>query len=271
MRRNLMFAVCIASLLALAADTAGAKVIHYTLMNVNFNAPPLPSGGAVADSSAVGTFDYDTVTQQISNISIVTTSIPGTLDCYETGTPVCPSNSTRVILNYTGSNYISSIPGESGGATAQLVSDPSNGNNQMIVFYSNVNGGGSVSAPGGTTSTKCNRFLVNGCVLSLTIAKNALNGGGVIPLVSDYPNASQSTPGSADPQGNAINASESFQGNLNCSFTRDSFAPGGYLTAGGGFIAFSGFALLVGAYISAQAWRRSRAVTVRRLVDSVTL
>ncbi len=262
MHRKLILALCIGSLCALADSTASAKVIHYTLSNVNFNAPPLPSGGAVLDSSAVGTFDYDTVSQKISNISIVTTNTPGTLDCYETGTPTCPSNTTRVVLQYTGSSYISSIPGSSGGATAEVIPDPSNGNNQQIIFSSNANGGGSVNAPGGATISQCNANFNGGCILSLTIPANSLNGARYIQLVSELPIVSQSTPGSADPQGNAVCASESFTGAQGGIFVRYSFAPCGSLKAGGGLTAFATFTLLVAAYTSARVWRRRRAGSV---------
>ena len=129
MIRKWIFAFCIASLCAVGNSSAVAATIHYTLNNIKFQAPvgppppiPTPPGYPPQplgdDSSAVGTFDYDTGSQQISNISITTTSTPGALNCYE------PSPCAGVV-NYTGSNYVSSNPGSTGGATAQIDTDPS--------------------------------------------------------------------------------------------------------------------------------------------------
>jgi hypothetical protein len=258
---KLILAICVANLCALADSRAIAATIQYTMNNVNFEAPPLPSGGVVSDSFSVGTFNYDTVSQIISNISIVTTNTPGTIFCYEN----C-SGTNIAVLGYTGSNYISSIPGQSGGATAQVILDPANPNNQQIVFFSNSNGGGSVYAPGGRTSSPCNANYRGGCVLSLTIPKNSLNAGKNIQLASDSLIGAQTTPGSADPQGNPVCAVESWATNTGSSFVRYSFAPCGSLTtpngAGGGLPGVTTFALLFAAYTLARVWLRRRAASV---------
>lgn len=269
MSRKWILVVCVAQLCILAGGSADAAVIRYTLNGVNFQAPynytPVEVG---SDGSAVGTFDYDTSTQKISNISITTTSVPGTLACYE------PNSRTCAWVNYTGSNYISVNSGASGGATAQLLPDPSNGNYQEILFSSNANGGGSVYVyPGGAAHTQaCNAFFSGGCTLSLRIPNNSLNAGGVIQLVSEVPNGTQTAPGSADPTGVAVCGQESWVGQ-NSQYVRYIFAapscgnlsgmnvpapgpaPSG---AGGGMTSLATFALLVGTYMLARAWRRRR-------------
>jgi hypothetical protein len=271
MNRKWILIICIANLCALADGAAVAAVIHYTLNNVNFQAPvgppppnpippgypPQPIGG---DGSAVGTFDYDTNSQQISNISITTTSTPGTLACYE-------PNPCVGVVSYTGSNYISSVL-TSGGATAHLVADPSNGNNQQILFQSNAGGGGSVYVylpGGGHSTTACYPISNTGCTLSLTIPINSLNAGGAIQLVSGIQNGTQTAPGSADPTGVGVCGTEAFVGSsgISSKFVRYVFSTptcgyilgttsggnGGTSSAGGGLTAFATFALLLAAYM----------------------
>jgi hypothetical protein len=205
---------------------------------------------------------FDTNTQLISNISITTTSTPGTLACYE------PNSATCTGVNYTGSNYISSNPGSSGGTTAQIIADPSNGNNQQILFQSNANGGGSVSVyPGDAAHTSaCNAFLRAGCILSLTIPMNSLNAGGTIQLVSEFLIGTQTAPGSADPTKVSVCGKESWASEQNAIFVRYVFsAPScGYLSgtnsnsAGGGLTSLATFALLVAAYMLSRVWLRRR-------------
>jgi hypothetical protein len=248
MRRKLKFALFVAGLCALADCTASAKVIHVRILGVVFTAP-----GGISDSNAAGTFDYDTGSQTISNISIVTGS--GTLDCYETGAGACQSNTTRVTLQYTGSNYSSS-----GGATAQVIPDSSNLNNQQIVLYSNASGGSVTTSSGGTA--KCNTNFNGGCELTLTIPANSLNAGGTIKLVSDSPNGSQSTAGSADPQGSPYCAFELFPGaQPGENFIRYNFTCG-ILAAGGGSTGLAMFMLLAATYTCARVWRRRTAQSV---------
>jgi hypothetical protein len=274
MHRKLILIVCITSLCAVPGS---AQVIRYTMTNINFSTTPVyANGGYVAnssssDSSAVGTFDYNTVSRSISNISITTTNIPGTLYCYEIDTTTCPQtppnpqNPPGVVLNYSGSNYTSSI--SSGGATAEVIPDAANGNNQQIIFFSNANGGGSVTAPGGgegggkcNGGICCNTFYNGGCILSLTIPYNAL-GSLNIQLTSDSLGGAQSAPGSGDPLGNPVCASESYAAGENTSFVRYSFKPCGSLTgviqAGGGLNAFGVFVILAAAYGAARVLRRS--------------
>lgn len=283
MNRKWILVMCIAYMGAMADSTAVAAVIHYTLNNVNFQAPvgppppiPTPPGYPAQrigdDGSAVGTFDYDTLSKTISNISITTSGTPGTLACYE------PSPCAGV-LHYTGSNYITSIPGNLAGATAQLISDPSNGNNQQILFKSNAAGGGSVYAypPGGgaATTTACYPSSSFGCTLTLTIPVNSLDAGGVIQLVSEIPNGTQTAPGSADPTGLGVCGTEVFGNGHNgvsgefvryvfstptCGSLTGSTSAGNSPTssAGGGLTSLATFTLLVAAYMFARIWLGKR-------------
>lgn len=275
MNRKWILVVCIANLCALAGSTAVAAVIHYTLNNVNFQGPPLGSLRTPPDGTAVGSFDYDTNSQQISNISITTANIPGMLACYE------PNSSTCTEVHYSGSSYISSIPGRSGGATAQLIADPSNANNQQILFQTNAIGGGSVYyypvGGGPANSAACTANYHGGCTLSLTIPNSSLNGGGVIQLVSEIPNGIQTAPGSADPTGAGVCGKESWVGAQNneilvryvlsaptcgsLSGTTSSAGGGGgngTQSAGGGLTSLATFALLIAAYMLARVWLRRR-------------